>query len=210
MLLNDLDLELLITLTMRVRLLTTHQVTRLWKAGGETGRTNVRRRLRALGRFGLLDRRTVLAEPLLPLRAPVVSWSPGKAAPSFHAVSWQLQRRWTQSASETVVYIATDLAADTVGGAAARLPTLGQETHDLHVSEVYLRLRESDRALADYWIGEEIVRPTRIDEKLPDALIVDPSGVPVRVVEFGGRYDHKRVAAFHFDCQARGIPYDLW
>lgn len=210
MMLNDRDLDLLSTLTMRVRLLAAAQVARLWKSGGATDRTDVRRRLRALAQFGLLDVRSVLAEPLLPMRCPLVTWKPGDAAPSFQAVAWRLRRRWTQSASETTVYLATDLAADTVGGVAARLPTLGQETHDLHVSEVYLRLRQTDRSMADHWIGEEIVRPTRIGEKLPDAMIVDPTGTPVRVVEFGGRYDAKRVAAFHQDCQARGIPYDLW
>ncbi len=208
--LNDRDKDLLNALTSRVRLLTAEQSSRLWWPGGATPLALVRRRLRALCGAGLLEERPILAEPLLALRAPIVAWSAGDSAPDFHAVAWRLQSRWTETARETVVYIATEFAADTFGGVAARLPTIGQETHDLHVSELYLEMRKQRPALAVFWLGEEIVRQSRVNEKLPDAVIVDPAGNPVRVIEFGGRYDHKRVAAFHLDCQSRGLPYELW
>lgn len=210
MMLNDRDTDLLTTLTTRVRLLTTEQVARLWQLDGAVARSKIRRRLRSLCAARLLEERPILAEPSLPLQSPVVVWESGDPSPDFHAVAWRLQRRWTESASETTVYIATEFAADTFGGVAARLPTIGQETHDLHVSEVYLLMRQHRPALAAFWLGEEIVRPTRVHEKLPDAVIVDPSGNPVLIIEFGGRYDHQRVADFHQDCQARGLPYELW
>ncbi len=210
MALNDRDADLLKTLTTRVRLFTTEQITRTWWMHRQGPFTAARRRLRALCHEGLLEERPILAEPLLGIAVPVSVWTPGEPTPDFHAIAWRLQSRWTETARETVVYLATDFAADMLGGVAARLPTLGQETHDLHVSEVYLRMRRERPQLAAYWLGEEIVRPTRTDEKLPDALIVDPRGNPVRVIEFGGRYDHRRVAAFHLDCQSRGLPYELW
>lgn len=203
------DIDLLQTLTTRVRLLTAAQAADTWWTNRRR-EARATRRLRELCRAGLLQERAVLSEPFLPLDAPIASWAPGDATPDYHAIAWRLQRRWTETARETVVFLATDLAADTVGGVAARLPTLGQETHDLHVSQVYLRMRRERPQLAAYWLGEEIVRPTRTDEKLPDALIVTRAGNPARVIEFGGRYDHKRVAAFHLDCQARGLPYELW
>ena len=203
------DIELLQALTTRVRLLTAVQIADTWWTNRRR-ELRATRRLRALCGAGLLQERAVLAEPFLALEAPVASWAPGDTTPEYHAIAWRLQRRWTQTAQETVVFLATDLAADTVGGVAARLPTLGQETHDLHVSQVYLRMRRERPQLAAFWLGEEIVRPTRTDEKLPDALIVDPAGNPARVIEFGGRYDHKRVAAFHIDCQSRELPYELW
>lgn len=210
MTLNTRDADLLKALTTCVRILTGDQIARTWWNGQRASLSMVRRRLRGLCTARLLDERAILAEPFLRLPAPIVTWAPGDLAPACHAVAWRLQNRWTDTARETVVYLATDFAADTVGGVAPRLPTLGQETHDLHVSEVYLRMRRERPQLAAFWLGEEIVRPTRIDEKLPDAVIVDPRGNPVRVIEFGGRYDHKRVAAFHADCESRGLPYELW
>lgn len=208
---NDHDRDLLTALTLRVRLFTAQQVARFWLFDGRPASlSNARRRLRSLCAARLLEERPILAEPALKLQSPIVAWNVDDPPPAFHAVAWRLQCRWTESASETVVYLATDFAADTFGGVAARLPTLGQETHDLHVSEVYLLMRRERPALAKFWLGEEVIRPTRIEEKLPDAVIVNAAGVPVRVIEFGGRYDHKRVAAFHLDCQSRGLPYELW
>lgn len=210
MTLTDRDADLLKALTTCVQLFTAEQISRSWWADRGASLTQARRRLRALCAGRLLEERPILAEPFLSLSEPILTWKLGDSAPAYHAIAWRLQSRWTETARETVVYLATDFAADTVGGVAARLPTLGQETHDLHVSEVYLRMRRERPQLAAFWLGEEIVRPTRIDEKLPDALIVDPQGNPVRVIEFGGRYDHKRVAAFHLDCESRGLPYELW
>ncbi len=210
MTLSRRDIDIVRALTTRVRLLTVEQVAAGWWPGAREGREQAARRLRELCTVRLLEERPILAEPFIALSQPIVVWIPGDQEPDHHSTAWQLQRRWTETARQTLVFIATSFAADTLGGVAPRLPTLGQETHDLHVSEVYLRLRRERPELADRWLGEEIVRPTRIDEKLPDALIVDAQGHPARVIEFGGRYDHKRVCAFHEDCAARGLPYELW
>ena len=210
MILSERDIDIIRTLTTRVRLLTAAQVADCWWLGTRAGQDQAARRLRELCALQLLEERPILAEPLLELAAPILNWGPGDEEPDHHAIAWRLQRRWVEATRETLVFIATSFAADTLGGVAARLPTLGQETHDLHVSEVYLRMRRERPELAAHWLGEEIVRPTRIHEKLPDALIVDAQGNPARVIEFGGRYDHKRVCAFHQDCAFRGLPYELW
>lgn len=126
--LNDRDKDLLNALTTRVRLFTAEQSSRLLWPGGTTPLALVRRRLRALCEAHLLEERPILAEPLLALRAPIVAWSAGDRAPDFHAVAWRLQSRWTETARETVVYIATEFAADTFGGVAARLPPVSMLT----------------------------------------------------------------------------------
>jgi len=39
---------------------------------------------------------------------------------------------------------------------------------------------------------------------------VDAAGNVAWVLEFGGGYDAARVEAFHVDCAARNLPYQLW
>jgi hypothetical protein len=80
----------------------------------------------------------------------------------------------------------------------------------LSVAAVWLRLHNVAPEWAAAWRGEDLLAHTRLGEKLPDAFIVDDSGKVVWVIEFGGGYDAERVQAFHNDCAARGLPYQLW
>ena len=51
----------------------------------------------------------------------------------------------------------------------------------------------------------------RRGEKLPDAVLAEfASSAPLRVLEFDGRYDVRRLQQFHDDCQERGLPYETW
>ena len=97
------------------------------------------------------------------------------------------------------------------GGPRGRTPRERELTHDIHLSAVYLRLREDDRPdLLPWWAFEETIVEARGHhrEKLPDALIVSPQ--EVQAIEFGGAYGKKKVQAFHDYCAEQSLPYEIW
>jgi hypothetical protein len=110
-----------------------------------------------------------------------------------------------------VAWIATEKASQIFGGAQrGELKHPLQATHDIGVAAVWLRLREIAPQWAMAWRGEDLLAHTRLGEKLPDAFIVDKNEKVLWVIEFGGSYDARRVKAFHEDCAARDLPYQLW
>lgn len=116
------------------------------------------------------------------------------------------------AARAATVYLAGAAAAKLYGGASAgKLPAVYQATHDLGVSAMFLRLLRDDPPAVARWIGEDRLAPYRRRQKLPDAVLADgPDAEPELVLEFGGSYDKRRVAAFHRDCARRGLAYEVW
>ena len=196
-------------LVQKVRLFSQRQVADHWWNGELV---NARRRLKRLAAGGLLSRITVQARPLPALDAPLASWQPGQDAPDFGQIAYRCQQRWRkQPTRPCTAWIATDQAAQLFGGirrGELKHPT--QATHDLGVAAVWLRLRAIAPQWAEAWRSEDLLAHTRRGEKLPDAFIVDSSEQVLWVIEFCGGYDGPRVAAFHEDCAARGLPYQLW
>jgi hypothetical protein len=153
------------------------------------------------------------------MKSPVVVWKPGQPEPEFGAIAWRLQSRWQMPPRRTTVYVATQKAANQVGGRSrGTIKHDLQATHDLGVAQVYLQLLTANPIAAEKWVGEDVLRLTRRRQKLPDAVIAStPDGRSVRsdhdislVVEFGGAYDASRVRHFHRDCAARKLPYEIW
>jgi len=210
MLRTDRDSEILSALAFKVRMLSLEQIAGAWWGDSSDPRRFARRRLSPLARAGLLEEREVLAHPLLELKGPVFTWSPGGPGPDCEAVSYRLKSRWTRQPQRTPVFIATKQTLAELGGSGGKLPALGQETHDLHMGSVYLRRRREDPAAADAWVGEDVFAPRRRGQKLPDAVLLGPGGEVTLAIEFAGSYGPARVARFHEDCLRRGTPYELW
>jgi hypothetical protein len=206
---TDRDRELLQALTQKVRLFGQRQVADHWWDGALP---NARRRLKRLAALEFVERITVHARSLPMLDAPLVSWCPSDIAPDFGQVAYRCQQRWRSRAMRPcVAWIVTETGSQHFGGVrrgSLNHPT--QATHDLGVAAVWLRLHEVAPEWATAWRGEDLLAHTRQGEKLPDAFIVDESDRVIWVIEFGGGYDADRVQAFHNDCVARGLPYQLW
>lgn len=210
MLRTDRDSDILNALAFRVRMLSLGQIAGAWWGDSSDPPRFAGRRLGPLVDAGLLQEREVLAHPLLELKAPEFAWTPGEPGPDVDAVSYRLKSRWTERRTRTRVFLATKRTLAELGGAGGKLPVLGQETHDLHMGSVYLRLRRLDREAAESWVGEDVFAPERRGQKLPDAVLLGPGGEVRLVIDFAGSYDAERVAAFHEDCARRGTPYELW
>lgn len=208
---TERDREIVSTLASKVRMLSFDEIVRRWWPPSKSAVTNARRRLAMLIDENLLVKEPVSARPMLPLTAPVFRWRPGQEPPSFGELSWKLKSRWTESAREVTVYLATRRAAGIYSGRAdGRVKNESQATHDIHLGALYLKLCQEAPVIAAGWIGEEVLAPTRRGQKLPDAIVHDGQGRPRLVIEFGGAYPADRLEAFHEDCAARELPYELW
>lgn len=209
--LTSRDREILQTLTLRVKLLTTEQVARTWWSSSADPVHNARKRLRALADENLIDPISILAHPELPLTGPVVSWSPKLPTPDFGAVSYRLRSRWEEPFSSVSAVLATRQTANFFGGDPGRHPKAAEQNHDVHLAAVYLHIRLHRPAWTDHWISEQRIKRSRPDapgEKLPDAMVED-SGRKI-AIEFGGAYTKEKVQGFHEFCQRKGLSYELW
>jgi hypothetical protein len=203
--------EIVTALCSKVRLFSLDQIARTWWSGRPRELRRAAARLKRLAGDGWLRSAVVLARPLLALDSPVVEWAPGTPFPDFQAISRQLRRRWTVSATKTLVFLAAPRAVATFGGSARGVvPNLCQTTHDLHVGEIYLGYLRTDRGKCDLWVGEDAIAGRFGWEKKLDAVLADDRGRVLRGIEFGGSYRPDRVQACHEECATRNIPYSLW
>lgn len=140
-----------------------------------------------------------------------MAWSPGQPDPDFRAVSNALRDRWPQRPTRLfTVYRATQMANNRLGGPTRVKPLADDQiTHDLHVSEIYLRYLRTNPSAADAWLGEDVLGKAGYKLKDPDAIIRN-EGEPELAVEFGGRYDVQCLRDLHEDCAERGRAYELW
>jgi len=211
---NSTARGILVALTHYIRLLTLAQAHRTWWS--QRTLQAARAKLKMLVADEFLVERRFLVHPELPLLEPVLRWKPGQPTPECGPVSYQLRNRWTDSVVPTVCYLATRKAAKLYGGFSGGSRRDGllrhpfQATHDVHVSALYLRLLKSEPEAAKRWIPEEKLELQNHGGKLFDAVIVNASGVPERVVEFGGGYRVTRVKILHGECARKALPYELW
>lgn len=203
--------DLVETMARQIRLTLFEQLVRAWWGTTYSADRNARRLVNDLVSEGWLETHRLLARPLLSLKEPAIIWYPDAPTPDFARCARMLQRRWTAPAQPQVVVSASKFARRVFGGTdrrAVRNPC--QTTHDLHVTEVYLHYRTVCRDLAALWRGEDEIAAERKNQVLPDALLVDTAGNPIRAIDFGGSYDARRLKHFHEDCGNRQLPYEVW
>lgn len=119
------------------------------------------------------------------------------------------------------MYAATFKGASVYGGRGRnRYTKLSQATHDLHVTELYIRFRAEEPDLADSWVGEDLIAlDQRKFEKLADAELRADDRT-LRYLEFGGRYGAREVRNKHeyFSgaplrpgaSRRPPVPYEIW
>jgi hypothetical protein len=190
--------ELLAVLALRVRVLSVLQIARTWPKAIAA--------LKRLEAQALVLSFTVVAHPELPLNEPIIRWTKSGDLPDFGQASYRLRSRWNLPGVPTKCVIASRAAGRMFGGHGGRYPRESEETHDIHLSAVYLRFRSMSPEAASTWIHEEEIKKERKQRKgkLPDALVGKD-----RVVEFGGAYKKEKLIRFHKFCVARGFDYEM-
>lgn len=203
------ELDIVETLTRRVRLLSTAQIRRVWWTAAGSERI-VRRRLRRLQNAGLVAHAIANVHPVLQVNSPLTSWSNSAPAPDFEAVSQNARRRWTEPSEPTDVFFATRLAGNLFGSTSHGLPPLTHRNHDLLLGQVYVHYRTSHSELARRWVSEDVMSKAGFRVKDPDAFLLDDDGQFERVIESAGAYSVKQVQSFHWHCVEYDLPYELW
>lgn len=208
------DLDILETLTRRLRLLAIAQVQRVWWPTHMSCRV-ARRRMRQLAVAGLVCRTIVNAHPLLPVEGPLGVWQPGDGEPedrepNAHRISRQDRDRWRQSSGPIEVFTATRRTANLFGSTAGRLPPMLHRDHDLLLAQVFTFYRTFRPEEARRWLGEDALPKAGYRIKDPDAFLVGVGGRPSRVIESAGRYAPAQITSFHAYCVEYDLAYELW
>jgi hypothetical protein len=202
-----MDEVLLEMLTHRIRILSVPQIRHVT---GVASYDDVVQLLAALELQMLIERRSVLARPVLELVLPVIAWQPGMQMPDFGKAAYQLKSRWKVPARPTDIVQVSRRAAKRFGGyLGGRWPRTSEITHELNLAEVFLRHEKQKSEEAAVWIPEaQLYAEGRgFRERIPDAVI-RRGGRDLRVVEFGGSYGKAKLQAFH--AQMSSLPYEVW
>jgi len=203
------DLDIVETLTRRLRLLDTEQIERIWWPDGGSLRL-VRRRLRRLVEAGLLATTIANVHPSLRPDRPLVAWQPGQEEPDFWQLSIAARARWSKPSVPKELYYTTRLAANLFGSSPVGDPHFTRRDRDLLLGEVYVFYRIQKPAEAAGWIGQQAWPNTAPRVKCPDVLLVNQRGGPMRAVQSAGRYRARQLDRFHRHCATSGLPYELW
>jgi hypothetical protein len=205
--LKERDLDLLSTLALRVRVLSVDQVARTWWPLSPRRDQAVRARLKALESHGWLERFEDRVHPELPLEDPLVTWQPGQVTPDFSAAASAARGRWIEEDVQTTCCVASHRAGRYFGGHGGRRPRRSELTHDVHLAAVYLAMRAALPTRAASWISEAAL-PKGEGVKVPDAVVRD--GRHRTAIEFGGAYTAAKLEAFHENCLAHDLGYEVW
>lgn len=206
------DADLLTMLCGSVRMASLDQIARACWGASKYHVTACRRRLLRLSKHGLLAATRAVILDVAILQRPFMTWQPGERMPNLAGVAWSLNRRWSSGYRSATIYYPTMAATRRFGGGrSGRIKRPFQVAHDIGVTEMYLAVRRLRPRLLSLWIGEDRLAPYRRRQKLPDAILATgPAAKPLLILEFGGRYDKRRLIAFHEDAAERGVPYEIW
>lgn len=208
--LSQRDDEVLDALTLRVRVMSIHQIARCWFGNLRNPVRQAARRVSTLAQAGLVEQATMPARPELALDRPLVTWMPGDLEPEFERLATILDARWKEPATPAEIVIATRKAGNFRGGGGGRWPRRSEVSHDLTLAGLYLAWRRGRRSRDAEWISEARLRHEGFgdEDRLPDAMIQEAGRR--RAIELAGAYGAAKLRDFHRFCAERELPYELW
>lgn len=194
--------EVLRALSIQVKYLTVEQVARGWLVADREAECLLER----LAESGLAVRDTIEVYDAPQPTRPLLEWRPGDAPPTqaeLAQIAQDLAVRWGDRLSPVNVFRASPESANSFGAT-----TVGSEnrssdwSHDLFISEVLLRYRDSRKPDVKNWLGESFVPKLGLTikgMKDPDAFLVVDGRIE-RIIEIGGKYTVEHLRALHEHC----------
>ena len=200
-------MSILRALAVQIRIASLDQIARGWYPSGTSATAEAKAALCRLEHCGLICRRIVEAQPIVPLPRPIFAWKPADPPPSnevLEEIAEKSNDRWSSDDVPVEVHYASSRAARLFGAFSdVRHAKHCEATHDLHLSEVYLRYRLKTPRLAANWRGESAFPKFGFEfkgMKDPDAFLLDSSHRATRIIEFSGKYSVAHLRTFHEHC----------
>jgi hypothetical protein len=184
-----------------------------WGVASPSGRLRLAAWLDRLVRREVLLRWRVIARPLPPPAAPLVTFRPGGPIADANAVAWALEKRWRVEPQVVVAYAGGPRCRQLFGAhVACGLGNLDAVSHDLALAALYFRFARFSPQRANDWVADwERKSALRAGEKLPDVLLHAADGAPYLAVEMGGVYSATRVNGLRAFCtDSLQIPLEVW
>lgn len=196
--------ELLKILAWKLRVVT---ATQLGRSAG-VGRELVVRRLNHLKKQGLVEVSSTSVHDWR-LSGPLMVWPSDSWEENLQTVAWRLEKRWDSldRRRDMVVWIAAG-GIRVFGGFGGRLRQRLQLEHDLGVAAVFFLLSSKRQTT---WMGEDHFRTEPLSQKLnrvPDAVL--RRSRRLTAIEFGGRYDQRKLMRFHREMKRKGVRYEIY
>lgn len=170
-------------LTQGVRVLSLSQVARLIDADAD----DAERLIESLSGAGIVSVEPRVVSLVGAAEQPVCSLDAHERAPDFGRLAYALRNRWTEQEELDLVLPAAK-ACQQYGGTRVR-PRASEWTHDLWMSEVFLRYRSSLEP-GTQWVSGDTLRSDAEAHlfvgRVPDACLRSSDGVITKVVEGGG------------------------
>jgi hypothetical protein len=183
-----------------VRHFTLEQIAELRFADCKDPREMARQWVRRLERkFGLLEVRTIMLQPIPSIERPLHIHCPGDSMPNTQSLSWRAQSRWRTTPPRPTLLVTATSEARRQYHNSLKLRRVRQTDimHDVCVSQLFLNLINSDLDSAASWIPEDRVYQTGVHnfgQRIPDAIVTRPQ---LTLFEFVGKYSARRLTAYH-------------
>lgn len=207
---NKNERQIVCSLAESVRAMTLEQIAATWWSSTRWGKSRAKVSLEALVSDGWIHFQRALVRKIHQPLGPLVAWEPGDAQPELEELARVLHRRAVSTdAKFTTVAYAAKRAVLLFGSGPAPSVKLTQLTHDLNVSEVYLRVFRS-RDDGTRWLSEDRLPSDWPMRERPDAVLVDESGKTLRAIEYGGDYPVSRLQELHTAFANTNLGYELW
>lgn len=203
------DLEIIETLTLRLRVMSVRQVRELWWSTSDSS-DGVRRRLTRLQWHGYVSVCEVQAHPTLPVTVPLMTWSPGEAVPDFEMLSTRVNARWSQPAVSMTVVIATEASGHLMGCRAGRLPSDEHLDRDLRLASLYVDWRQTNNHRAIEWKNKRTLTAKDLTCCSPDVMLQAREGRIHEAIDAAGRWSVRQFENLHLDCVQRQLKYEVW
>jgi hypothetical protein len=193
--------EIVEVLATKVRLLTDEQVGEAWFGERARPRASARRALKRLESKGLVKTAWAMAHPRISLDGPLYSYRGSETPePDFGRLAWKAAHRFKEPVVRAFVAKATKNTMRAFGRESChRSERTSEITHDIHVSELFLKFR--NEGSAGLWQGEdELTGMVR-----PDAA------VGTVALDFIGSYSKAKLIALYGSYLSNGIQdFDWW
>lgn len=203
------DLDLLETLTLRLRVMSLRQIRELWWPEASSLHA-ARRRLARLQWYGFVRMCEVQACPTLPVSMPLMTWSPGEPTPDFEVLSERASSRWTQPAVTMTVCIATEGTGNLMGCRAGRLSSDEHLDRDLRLASVYVHWRQSNDHRAPDWTNKRSFPADSFSPHSADVILRNSMHKNYGAIDAAGRWSARHWQNLHADCLNRSLQYEVW